>query len=403
MFGAIYTSLSGLASYSQGLEVISNNVANLNTPGFKLSDPLFRELVYEQQRAPGSGGQQLRPTGAGVGINSTSMSFRAGELRDTGNPLDAAIDGNGFFVLDLDGQQVYTRAGQFEFDPDGILVERVTGSKVLVSTETSAHGFFDLNSARVFAPRATTEVTLTGSLARASGSSGTFELPNITVIDAAGQSSILKARLTRNANDVKRWTVELLKADGTVIGSGAIAFNDNGTPAEGSSSFTVSVDPDSGEPFDVVFNFGTPDSFTGVTAPLTNATSQLQVLKQNGLATGSLTKTEFDDRGNLKLTYSNGETKTVGTLVLAQFDSPDQLQVLGQSLFAANDRTQPILGTALTSGLGRIVGAKLELSNVELTAQFTDLIIMQRGYQASSQVTSIANEMIQQLLSLDRR
>jgi flagellar hook protein FlgE len=402
MLGAIYTSLSGLTAFSQGLEVISNNVANLNTPGFKLSDPLFRELIYQQQRSPGSRGPELRPAGSGVAIDSTAMSFRAGELRDTGNPLDAAIDGTGFFVLDLNGQQVFTRAGQFEFNADGILVERVTGAKVLVSSPTQAQGFFDLNSARVFEPRATSEVTLTGSLARASGSSATFELPNVTVFDAAGQSTVLRARLTRNANDPLLWTVEILKTDGSVAGQGAIAFNENGTPAEASSVVNVTIDPTSGEPFDVAFNFGTAGSFTGVTAPATNQTSQLQILRQNGLAVGSLTKTEFDDHGNLRLTYSNGETTTVATLVLAQFDSPEQLQSLGRSLFAANDLTRPLLGSALSSGLGRIVGAKIEMSNVELTSQFTDLIIMQRGYQASSQVSSIANEMIQQLLAMDR-
>jgi flagellar hook protein FlgE len=403
MLGAIYTGLSGLTAYSNGLKVISNNVANLNTPGFKVSDPLFREIVYEQLRSPGSRGFGERPAGAGVEIDAASMSFRPGELRDSGNVLDAAIDGRGFFVLEMDGQHVYTRAGQFEFNKDGVLVERVTGARVVVGTDTLAQGFFDLSTARVSAPRATKEVTLSGTLARDAGSTATYELPSITVFDAGGAKTVLKAKLVRNADNPLRWTVELLKSDNTVIGRGEIAFDENGTPAADASRVVVSVASESGRTFDVAFNFGAAGTFAGVTAPARGTTAQLQVLKQDGLEIGSLTSTEFDDRGQLKLMYSNGETVTAATLVLAQFDTPEQLQVLGRSLFAATDRSQPLLGTALTGGLGRVVGGRVELSNVELTAQFTDLIIMQRGYQASSQISSVANEMIQQLLALDRR
>ena len=122
-------------AYSRGLDLISNNVANLNTPGFKVSDPLFREIVYRHLDASGQGGQGGLPGGAGVEVGETGMSFRQGELRDTGNTLDAAIDGNGFFVLDRDGDQRYTRAGQFQFDEDGILIERATRAKVVLATK----------------------------------------------------------------------------------------------------------------------------------------------------------------------------------------------------------------------------------------------------------------------------
>jgi flagellar hook protein FlgE len=402
MLGIIYTGLSGLTAYSRGLEVISNNVANLNTPGFKVSVPMFREVMYQQLRAPNGNGAGVRPGGAGVAIDAADMSFRSGELRDSGNALDAAIDGNGFFVLDMNGDRVYTRAGQFAFDKDGVLVERVTGAKVVVSTDTVSQSTFDLDTARVFEPRATTEVMLTGSLARASGSTNTHELPNITVFDSAGTSVPLRVNLTRNADDFLRWTVELLKPDNTVIGQADIQFNENGTPAENANSITVTLDTDSSPPFDVKFNFGKAGSFSGVTAPASNNISGLQMLQQDGFAIGSLTATQFDDNGHLQLSYSNGETRTVATLVLARFDSPDQLQVLGHGLFAATDRAQPVMGGALASGIGRVVGGRVELSNVELTEQFTDLIIMQRGYQASSQINSVANEMILQLLSMDK-
>lgn len=400
MLGAIYTGLSGMSAYSQGLDVISNNVANLNTPGFKVSDPLFREIVYQNLKSSGGRDAGQRPSGAGVEVDAASMSFRQGDLRDTGNALDAAVDGNGFFVLEIDGEYRYSRAGQFQFNKDGVLVDRDTGARVLMSTLSASESTFNLNSARVFDPKATQEVTLTGVLARG-GTATTYELPNITVYDAGGSSSVLKAKFARDETNPLAWNVEILNLDNAVIGSGTIEFDEAGRPAADKSSVTATVDPEAAEAFDVRFNFGAPGTFSGVTSNATSTTSQVQVLKQDGLQIGSLTQTQFDEKGQLKLTYSNGETKTVGTLLLAQFDAPEQLQSLGRSVFAATGAVRPVLGGALTAGMGRVVGGRVELSNVELTDQFTDLIIIQRGYQASSQITSVANEMIQQLLAME--
>ena len=399
MLTSLYTALAGMNAYSRGLELISNNVANLNTPGFKVSDPLFREIVY-QHLAAAAGNQGSVPGGAGVEVGSTAMSFRQGELRDTGNALDAAIDGNGFFVLDQDGHERFTRAGQFQFNEDGVLVERSSGAKVWVSTQNSALGFFDIDDHRTYPPKATSEVTIVGTLARG-GTTLSYELPNVTVFDSAGTSIPLKARLTRDAEDFLKWTVEVLDSQNEVVGSGEIKFAENGTPVEDAARVTVAVDATDVDDFDVVFDFGTAGSFAGVTSPAASTSSQLQVLRQDGLAAGSLTSTEFGDRGQLKLTYSNGKTDLVATLMLAQFDAPEQLQALGHGMFAAPEGATRRLGSGLSEGLGRIVGGRLEMSNVELTQQFTDLIIMQRGYQASSQISSVANELIQALLAMD--
>lgn len=401
MLTSLYTALAGMNAYSRGLDLISNNVANLNTPGFKVSDPLFREIVYRHLDA-GASGQGSMPGGAGVEVSAASLVFRQGELRDTGNALDAAIEGSGFFVLDQGGQQRYTRAGQFQLNEDGVLVERASGAKVLISTPEQALGFFDIDAVRTYPPKATSTVTLIGTLARG-GTTSSHELPNITVFDSAGTAIPLRARLTRNAEDPLVWTVEVLDAENDVLGTGEIRFAENGTPEADASRVTITVDATGSEDFDVVLDFGAAGSFAGVTTPAASTSSQLQVLRQDGLAPGSLTRSEFDDKGQLELTYSNGKTEVVGTLVLAQFDAPDQLQALGNGMFAAAEGVTRRLGSALSSGLGRIVGGRLEMSNVELTQQFTDLIILQRGYQASSQISSVANELIQTLLALEGR
>jgi flagellar hook protein FlgE len=402
MLAAIFTGLSGMTAYSRGLDLISNNIANLNTPGFKVSDPLFREIVYDQLRNDSDAQAGTRPGGAGVDVDTSRVSFRQGEMRSTGNSLDVAIDGNGFFMLSKDGHTLYTRAGQFEFDDDGVLIERDSGAKVMLSASGQSGSTYDITPDRSFAPRATSEVKFSGVLAR-SGTTTTHDIPQFTVIDATGAKTTLRGRLTRDSTDALQWTLEILDDNNDVIGSGTIRFGENGTPAADHTSVDVTVDPESADPFTVKFNFGAAGTHAGVTSIAGTTSSQVSVLKQDGLELGSLTRIDFDERGNLKLSYSNGEEKTAGSLLLAMFEAPDQLQSLGRSLFAAQEKASPRLGSAMSSGLGRVVGGQVELSNVELTEQFTDLIIIQRGYQASSQIGSVANEMMQQLLAMDSR
>lgn len=404
MFGSIYTALAGMNAYSQGLNVVSNNVANLNTPGFKVSDPLFRELVYRQIQTTEANGGGLRPQGAGVEANAAGISFSPGDLRETGNSLDVALDGSGFFVLEQEEGEAYryTRAGQLTFNDEGILVERTSGARVLFSTAESGNGSFDINDHRVDPPKATRTVTLGGTLARTS-SSPTYELPSITVYDPAGVALPLRARCTRNSADPLQWVVEILGPASAVLGSGTVAFNVDGTPAQDSNRFTISAPATGGESFEVTFDFGPVGSYTGVTSPAASTSSGLNMLRQDGLQVGSLTRTEFDEQGSLQLSYSNGQTRSGGKLVLAQFANPEQLQALGSGMFAVKGGVEPRLGTALADGMGRIVGKRVEMSNVDLTRQFTDLIILQRGYQASSQVSSIANELIQTLLAMDAK
>lgn len=403
MFGSIYTALAGMNAFSQGLNVVSNNVANMNTPGFKSSDPLFREIVYRQIASAEGNGGGLRPQGAGVEADAAGLSFAQGELRDTGNDLDIAIDGSGFLVLEQDGGRQYTRAGQLTFNDDGILVERSSGATVLMTTPEHAAGAFDLNPVRSYPPKATTTISLSGTLARTS-TSATYEMSSgLTAYDASGASIPLRAKFVRDDTDNHKWTVQILGAANTVLGTGTIQFNEDGTPAQDASSVAIDVSTEDIAPFTVTFDFGAPGTYAGVTSSASSTTSQLQPLKNDGLQLGSLTSTKFDEHGQLQLVYSNGHTETVGQLVLADFDNPEQLQALNGGMFVAKEGTNVRLSSAMTDGTGRVVGGKLEMSNVVLTQQFTDLIILQRGYQASSQVSSIANELIQTLLSMDGR
>jgi flagellar hook protein FlgE len=402
MLGSIFIGLSGMTAYSKGLDTISNNVANLNTPGFKVSQPTFLDVLYRNGSGSISGAGGTPQGGAGVNNDSPRQSFKQGDLRDTGNPLDVALDGDGFFVIQRGEDWLFTRSGQFEFDKDGVLVERSTQAKVLVTTPTHGTTTFDLDGYRVFPPKATTEVNLTGSLAR-TGNTGTFELTNLAVVDSGGGKQTLKAKFVRDSTDSLKWAVEVTNAGGSVIGQGSIVFNADGTPAEGNEPITVDVAPEGQEPFSFVLKAGDAGTYAGITSPASGTTTQVSVGKQNGIQIGTLISTTFDDRGRVTLKYSNQETLTPATLLLAQFTAPDQFRSLGSGLFSAFEHQRPDLAEAQAGGRGRVVGGRMEMSNVDLTQQFSDLIVIQRGFQASSQMTSVANEMMQQLLAMGER
>jgi flagellar hook protein FlgE len=400
MLGAIYISQSGMSAYSKGLDVISNNVANLNTPGFKIQTPVFSDQLFQN----GDGAMPSADSasgGAGVQVDANNLSFTAGNMQDTGDPLTAALDGSGFFVLQQpDGQYQYTRAGQFELNNDGVLVETRSKLPVLVRTDTADRTTFNIDSFRTYPPKATTTVNLSGTLSRTG--SATFNLTGIKVVDSTGAAQTLSANMVRSDSDASSWSVEVDDAQGKSIGTGAVAFNDDGTPKSDSSSMTFTLSPGNGAASTVTLDFGAAGSYAGVTSISSNTVSQTSVTRQDGLQLGTLSSTAYSDNGQLTLTYSNGATKTPASLLLAQFDGENGLKEIDGGMFTAPADMQPVISTAQTMGLGRVVGGKVEQSNVDLTSQFSNLIIVQRGYQASSQVTSVANEMLQQLLTMDQ-
>ena len=193
---------------------------------------------------------------------------------------------------------------------------------------------------------------------------------------------------------------DLPNFNGKVIGTQQVTFNSDGTLAK-DTTITATITPQSAPKFTVKFKLGSAGQFAGVTDIATGAASTVQAFHVDGQAVGALTQYAFTDKGELQATYSNGDTKTIGTLVLAHFETQDQLKEIGNADFVGI-AAAPMLGTALGDGLGRVVGGQIEMSNVDLTSQFTDLIIIQRGYQAGSQMVSTANDMMQQLLDMSR-
>lgn len=404
MFSSIYSGLSGLLGFAKGLDVISNNVANVNTPGYKASELAFRDLFYRFNSASGNGGDTSSQIGTGVDTPNTRLRFQDGELRDTGNPLDAAIDGNGLFVLRRDDNLYYTRAGQFELDSDGYLVDRTSGSRVLALTGASTLTDINITRLRASAPVATTLISFIGNLSRSASGTSTLmhDIKDVTVYDSTGEAHNLELKFVSSTPG--NWRVEILEPPATTaLGSGEIQYQGDGSVAADQNTVSFTLAPEGKAASTIVLNFGEPGSFSGSTGLSSGTMSDLRVATKNGSALGSLTQVTYDEEGYLMLSYSNGESVQGPRLALAWFRDLQKLEQTGGGLFVNNSGDAPILQGAATDGMGKIVANNIELSNAELTEQFTDLVIIQRGYQASSQVITVTNEMIQQLMDIRRR
>lgn len=382
MMQSFLNGLSGLLTFSRGLKNVSNNVSNMNTPGFRGSDTFYRSVN-------GEGEQGLGSTVAG-----TSLRTGQGEFRQTGNTSDAAIDGAGFFVLrDPTGVLYYTRAGQFKLDDKSVLVDSVTGHHVQGIVGSSGLADINLTSVRTLPPTPTTKIDFVGNLS-SNGTTHTVTISN--VYDKTGAKVTLKATFVNQAPTTPNsWTVSVVDGNGATVGSGNVRFSADGSPQTGFNTMTLTL-TSNGQSQDIVFNFGDAGSFSNATQFL-GATSTLGGSAADGSALAGLVSFSFDEQGMIKLEYSNGEKRDGQQLALADFTDETQLINVKGSLYVPPDAMKPVYGHAGAGPFGKVVGGSIELSNIDLAQEFGDILIIQRGYQASSRVMTVANELLEQL------
>jgi flagellar hook protein FlgE len=392
MLDSIHVGVTGLAGYQQGLRVIANNTANLNTPGYKSATLQFADLFHA---SGGTGGGKQLQVGQGLDTTGTHLDFRQGDLRQTGNDFDLALDGGGLFMLrDEQGRTRFTRAGQFAFDADGAFVNRADGSKVL-GKDTSGHtGEITLAGLKTSAGKATTLVRFTGNL---SSTVPEQVVGSVKVMDARGGEHTLAAKFTNtDAELAGSWRLDLL--DGTTtVGTAQIVFLD-GRPTATSAKPSFAYTPAGMPPQQLVL-----DLSTDVTSFASGSLSTLAMTSQDGYAPGSLSKVSFDAEGALVATYSNGQTAKGARLALSRFSSLDAIEKLGGNMFGAVGEKGWTTGVGGEAGFGSVRAGVLEISNVDLSSEFSELVVMQRGYQASSQVISTANDMLQELFGMKRK
>lgn len=395
MFDTISIGTSGLTTHSKGLKVVSNNLANVNTPGFKRSQLQFGAL-FEQ----GGGGQyaprQNTVTGGGVEATMTKLSFRTGVDQSTGNPLDLAIDGNGLFVVKRDDKLLYTRSGDFRFDANNVLTN-TAGDKVQGLDSGGKLVDVTLENLGFSKPKPTGTVTLKGNL------TATVAVPPIdatvnavTIYDSVGNSHSVNLTFKDMGGGVFNVSIaDATAATGAApMATGTLTFA-GGAPLDGKNTVTFKYAATGVAPFDVKLDF------KGATSLLTSTT--LQAASQDGYAAGVLADQAIDTEGNVSVRYSNNQTSKGARLAMAEFRTEDDLQEIAGGMFERRSGAEVRYGHAGSESFGALAPGHREGSNVDLAEEFGNLILMQRGYQASSHVISTANDMIQQLFDMKGR
>lgn len=405
MLDSIYVAASGLSGHQKGLKNISNNVANMNTPGFKGSNSQFTDVFL--QEAGDAQGQNLTP-GGGMSVLAPTVNFQSGEIRSTGRDMDMALDGPGFFVVkDNKAEQLYTKSGRFEFNDAGKLVTMDGGFEVMGTSGSDSQGLAPivLGKLKFSDFVATTKVTFQDNLSSGAGNatSDTADhvIESVKVYDAMGtlhdlrlEFEVLSETPDGGTGPVLRlgtWNVRVLEA-GKSVGAGQMKFA-GGAPDPTADRFSVTLTAKDGKTSDVELIFG-PE----VSNNSGGTSSQLKVLAVDGHAAGIVSKTSVDSTGTVVVTYTNGLTANGPKLAIAEFTMPEVLDRASGAYFkytGTDDIRFAKLGDAV-----KLVGGSLELSNIDLTDQFSNMILIQRGFQASSQVLSTASEMIQSLYDL---
>jgi flagellar hook protein FlgE len=388
MLDSINVGMTGLLGYAKGLRVIANNTANLNTPGYKAATLQFSDLFYAASQGTGGSSPRL---GYGLATGGTQLDFRQGDLRQTGNDFDLAVDGEGLFALRTsDGETRYTRAGQFEFNQDGVFVNRVDGSKVAGVDANGQPTDIKLDGLRTVAGKATALARFTGNL---SSTASERTVGAVKVFDAIGTEHVLSVKFNKTDAATTTWDVTVM--DGaTNVGSGQVVFTD-GKPTAATAKLTFSYQPAGREARELTLDFS-----SDVTSFASGELSTLAMTSQDGVAPGNVSKLGFDASGTLVATYTNGETVKGARLQLARFRTLDAVRSEGSNQFAEAGGLAWETGFAGDGAFGAVRAGVLEISNVDLSKEFSELVIMQRGYQASSQVLSTANDMLQELFRM---
>ena len=396
--------LSGLNAAAKNLDVIGNNIANSNTIGFKGSQAQFADVFASTGGASGS-----TSVGLGTAVGAIKQSFGQGNLSITNNPLDIAINGQGFFRVDTNGAVSYTRNGQFSLDKNGYVVnpsgQKLTGYPPAAGggVTTAAPITMQVSSADL-APAASTTATAGVNLDSRSSAlpAAAFNIADpstyqgatsMSVYDSLGNSHVLSLYFVKTA--ANSWNT-FAAADGAQIGAGpvgAISFNSSGTMTA-AAPLALSIPVSTG-----ASNIALSLDLAGTTQFGTDF--GVNSLSQDGYGAGKLTGYSVGKDGILLGRYSNGQSRAQGQIALASFTNPEGMQLLGNNQWGETSASGPALIGAPNSGsLGVLQSGALEEANIDMTAELVDMITAQRVYQANAQTIKTQDSVLQTLVNM---
>lgn len=423
---SLYSGVSGIRSHQTRMDVIGNNIANVNTVGFKGSRVTFTD-VFNQTMSSGSALSNPQQIGLGVQVGSTDLITDDGSFQMTGRSMDLAISGSGLFVMKGgDGNILYSRAGALDWNSEGYLFSPANGMKVqgwmadqdgnIGRTDRATLTDIRMIRGDVSLPVATTEAIFKGNLDAAAAGGAEYETA-ITAYDSLGRAIAIPIRFTR-ADTGSQWEVSYLDPyDSSSGGSGGttswqaaditLDFDENGridsTTNAPSGKITITDTAGAANPLVINLDFSACTQAFDGSAGGGVSRSTVEIDNINGRAMGTLQSVYVNEQGVISGRYSNGDSKTIAQIALANFNNVAGLMKVGASTFAESPASGvPQVGTPGSGGRGSFVPGNLEGSNVDLASEFTNMILTQRGYQASAKMVSTADDMLAELINLKR-
>jgi len=403
--------LSGLDAASSALSVISNNLANLNTTGYKKQDASFKDLFYQTIGDTGAGD----PVQMGAAVSAISTKFTDGSLNTTGVATDVAITGNGFFVVQKNGEQLFTRDGHFTTDTAGNLVtqngESVMGYAAVNGVIPPAQTLSPivLGQGLSSPPLATSNLQMTSNLDASAAVGATFSTP-ISVYDSLGVSHVVTFQFTKTGANAWSYNATIPAADigatGAPVGisTGNLTFNGNGAltaPAANIAGIAVNGLADGASNLALTWNLFDANNnplITQVASPSTTTGTS-----QNGYSSGTLLNFNIGSDGVIQGTFTNGKTTPIAQIALGTFADEQGLMRIGNNDFTASLASgAPVVGVPQSGGRGTLTGGALEQSNVDIATEFANMIVSQRGFQANAKVVTTFDEITQNTIDLIR-
>jgi len=400
--------LSGINAANTDLNVTSNNLANVGTTGFKQSRAEFADLFAQTQD-----GVSRNAVGNGVQVAAVAQQFGQGNITSTGNNLDLALSGSGFFVVSNNGALSYTRNGAFQVDQNGYLVtssgEQVQGYAPLANGGFNTGGLASLQlTTAESAPQATTTADVSLNLPSSATAPANSPLnpadpttytdtTSLTVYDSLGAAHTAQLYFSKQATPVNTWNASLY-VDGNSVSSTpqTLSFSNTGaltSPANGQVNFGAYTPTTGAAAMNMTFNFGQ--------ATQDGDTFGVNSVSQNGYTTGSLTGVNISSSGVVQANFTNGQSKTLGQVALANFADPQGLQQEGNTQWQQSyESGAAVHGVAGGSGFGSIQSGALESSNVDMTAQLVNMITAERAFQANAQMISATDQVTQSIINI---
>ena len=405
------TPLSGLTASNTALEAISNNLANMNTDGYKTQNAVFSDVFYQNYGTSGNG--DPIQTGLGTQVAGISQDQTEGSISSTGVSSNMALNGNGYFVTsDSSGALSYTRAGDFTTNTAGQLTT-LGGSLVMgypaiggvVSTSSSLQSL-NVGAGTTEAANPTSTFSLTTNLDASAAVNSTFSSP-ITLYDSLGGSHQVSVNYTKTASNSWSYNITVPSADlqggtgtTTTVASGTLNFDSSGNLISPTGNVALSMGPFSDGAAAMSPNWQLTSSGSSLITQ-TASTNTNSAQNQDGYAAGTLSSFAVQDDGTIQATFTNGQNLAIGQVAVASFANPEGLSLSGNSQYAVTSSSgAAVIGTAGTGGRGTIEGSSVEQSNVDVATEFADLIVAQRSYEANAKAVTTFDQIEQDTIAM---